>query len=299
VAANEIDLLIDLNGYSAPERLGLYELRPARWIVGWFNQYATSGLDSFDYLIGDAQVIPPEEELFYTERILRVPHSYLTFEVDYPVPDVVPPPVLSAARVTIGCLASQYKITDQVVQTWADLLHRCPDARLLIRNAALGRPQHQAHLQQRFAAWGIGQDRLLLEGPAEHFQFLRTYDRIDFALDPFPYNGGTTTLEALWQGVPVVTFAGDRWASRTSASLLRAAGLDEFVGSDCHEYREIAVQLARSPDTPERLRVFRAGARERLRRSPACDGKSFARAVEALYSEILETPDRPPRPSAP
>src|SRR5205085_660448 len=125
----------------------------------------------------------------------------------------------------------------------------------------------------------IGGDRLILEGRAEHQEFLRTYDRIDFALDPFPYSGGTTTTEALWQGVPVVTFDGGRWASRTSISLLRAAGLDEFIGRDVREYVEICVRLATRADTADRLRAFRAGIRDRLRRSPVCDAAGFAREM--------------------
>jgi predicted O-linked N-acetylglucosamine transferase (SPINDLY family) len=266
--------------------LGLYPLRPAPILVGWFNLYATSGLACFDYLIGDEHVIPAREEPYYAERILRVPHCYLTFQVDYPVSDVAPPPVLATGQLTIGCLASQHKITDHVVQTWAEVLRRSPGVRLLIRNATLSRPEHQDHLAERFARQGISRERLCLEGPAEHYEFLQTYDRIDLALDTFPYSGGTTTMEALWQGVPVVTFDGDRWASRTSVSLLRAAGLDEFVGRDRAEYLEICVRLATVSDGPARLQAFRAGIRERLRNSPVCDAASFARAMEALYLGI-------------
>ena len=122
----------------------------------------------------------------------------------------------------------------------------------------------------------------MLEGPAEHFEFLDTYRRIDVALDPFPYSGGTTTMEALWQGVPVVTFDGDRWASRTSVSLLRSAGLDEFIGRDRQEYIQICTRLARSPDTPQRLAALRAGLRQQLSSSPVCDAAAFARAMEEL-----------------
>jgi protein O-GlcNAc transferase len=283
-----IDLLVDLNSYSAPRRLGLFPLRPAPLQVGWFNLYATSGLDCLDYLIGDEHVIPTAEECFYTERIVRVPNSYLTFQVDHPAPDVAEAPSLRNGQVTIGCLASQYKLTDEVIRTWAEVLGRCPRARLLVRNGTLGYAAHEEHLVRRFAARGIAADRLTLEGPAEHHAFLGTYDRIDFALDPFPYSGGTTTMEALWQGVPVITFDGDRWASRTSVSLLRAAGLGEYVGRDRADYVEICVRLANDAGTPARLRDFRAGIRAQLRASPVCDAESLARSMEALYLRLWE-----------
>jgi protein O-GlcNAc transferase len=286
IAAQELDLLVDLNGYSAPERLPLYTLRPAPILVGWFNMYATSGLDCYDYLIGDPHVIPEREEPYYTERILRLPHSYLTFEVYHPTPDVAPPPILTTGQLTLGCLASQYKITDQVISTWAEILQRSPGARMLIRNSRLDRPEHQRHLCDRCAACGIPRERLLLEGGAEHLAFLGTYNRVDIALDPFPYSGGTTTMEALWQGVPVVTFDGDRWASRTSVSLLRAAGLDEYIGRDRQDYAEICVRLASSPATAAKLQAFRAGIRERLRASPVCDAAALAQGMEELYRQI-------------
>ncbi len=289
IRAQNIDILIDLNGFSAPPRLGIYPLRPAPILVAWFNMYATSGMDCFDYLIGDQYVVPPEEEPFYAERILRVPHSYLTFEVGYHVPDIAPQPLKNAGCFTFGCLASQYKITDQVVRTWSQILRRSPSARLLIRNHDLGRAEHQGHLHARFAKWDIASDRLLLLGPADHFEFLRTYDQIDLALDPFPYSGGTTTMEALWQGVPVVTFDGDRWASRTSVSLLMAAGLSEYVGRSVDDYVGLCVSLATAPTIAAALQEFRAQVRPRLQQSPVCDTASFARAMEDLYLKMLST----------
>ncbi|MCY2996093.1 MAG: tetratricopeptide repeat protein [Planctomycetota bacterium] len=295
IAAQDLDLLVDLNGYSAVQRLPIYALHPAPLLVGWFNMYATSGSAAYDYLIGDEHVVRSSEEPFYTERILRVPHSYLTFQVDYPVPDVAPSPVLRTGQLTIGCLASQYKLTDRVVETWAEILRRSPGVRMLIRNATLDRPEHQSHLRERFASWGISAKRLELESPAEHYEFLETYSRIDFAVDPFPYSGGTTTMEALWQGVPVVTFDEDRWAGRTSLSLLKAAGLDEFVGRDRQDYVEICVRLANASETPARLQTFRDGIRQRLRQSPVCDAASFAQAMESLYERILS--ERGPSPA--
>jgi len=292
IRAAAVDVLVDLNGYSEPNRLELYTRRPAPVIVGWFNLYATTGLDAFDALIGDDSVVTASEEEHFSERIVRVPGSYLTFSVDYPVPDVAPPPCLESGVLTLGCLASAYKITGDVVATWARMLAGAPNTRLLCRNKLLGTDEHRAWFAERFARAGVAPDRLELLGPCEHTEFLGTYDRVDVALDVFPYNGGTTTTEALWQGVPVATFAGDRWASRTSASLLNAGGLAEFVAPNVDEHVARVVALANDPDTPARLSELRAGLRSRLRAAPVCDTRGFARSMEALYRTLVTDRDR-------
>ena len=286
IEQEQIDLLVDLNGYSATGRLGLFAPKPAPVVAGWFNLYATTALRSFDYLIGDAHAVGPEEERFYTERIVRVPGSYLSFEVTYPVPDVAPAPCLAGGGFTFGCLASQYKLTPQVLAAWARILARCPGSRLLLKNAALGRPDNRSFVLNQLAELGVEDDRVQMDGPAEHYTFLTTYDQIDLALDTFPYNGGTTTTEAIWQGVGVLTFVGNRWAGRTSTSILRAAGLDEFVAPDLAGYVEAAVRLATDPAAPARLNELRSGMRSRLARSPACDMDAFARNMEALYEQM-------------
>lgn len=168
-----IDLLVDLNGYSDMDRLPLFNMRPAPLIVGWFNLYATSGLDCFDYLIGDSQVIPPEEERFYTERIRRVPGSYLTFEVNYPVPEVADPPCVAKRAITFGSLASQIKITGRVAGAWSSILLQCPGSSLIVKNSALGCAASREFLYNLFAKNGVPRERVSLEGPAEHFEFLK------------------------------------------------------------------------------------------------------------------------------
>ena len=277
-----IDLLVDLNGYSNMRRLPMFTQHPAPVVVGWFNMYATTGMRGFDYLIGDPVVVPAADEECYSEKILRVSGSYLTFDVSYPVPDVglrgLDGPVV------FGALASQYKITESVIETWCRILHESEGSVLLIKNKRLASEAMRRDLLARFAKWGVGAERLQLEGPESHFEFLRAYERIDVALDTFPYNGGTTTTEAIWQGVPVVTFYGDRWASRTSASILRAGGLAEFVASDLGSYEELAIRLGREV---ERVRELRRGMREKLKVSEVCNTVAFAREMEALYQRVL------------
>jgi predicted O-linked N-acetylglucosamine transferase (SPINDLY family) len=280
VASHQLDLLVDLNGFSRIQRLPLFAMRPAKINVGWFNMFATTGMDAFDYLIGDQTVLAPGDEADYCEKLVRLDGCYLAFEVDYPVPPVAPLPCLSGRPFTFGSLASLYKITPQVVALWSRVLQQTPGSRLLLRNQGLRSPANRQHLAERFGRHGIAAERLELLGPTDHFQFLATYDAIDLALDPWPYNGGTTTSEALWQGVPVASIRGDRWTSRVSASLLTAAGLSEFIAADAEALVQLAVAAAADP---HRLAGLRQELRDRVRASAACDTAGLTRQLEAAY----------------
>jgi predicted O-linked N-acetylglucosamine transferase (SPINDLY family) len=187
---------------------------------------------------------------------------------------------------------SAYKITDQVVASWSRILLGVPDARLIVRNRALGFASNRADFMARFAARGVPEARLSLEGGGEHLDFLRTYDRIDIALDAFPYNGGTSTAEALWQGVPLLTFNGDRWASRTSRSILMAAGLTEWVADDRSAFESLAIRMG---SAPEGLAAIRAGLRAKVAAGPACDTTALCRALEAIYLEEIAAKISPAR----
>jgi predicted O-linked N-acetylglucosamine transferase (SPINDLY family) len=290
IADAEIDVLVDLNGYSYQRRLPLLMLHPTPVIVGWFNMFATTGIGAVDWLVGDNAVIPSSEEPYYVERIYRLPSTYLAFNVLYPVPEVAPPPSLShgasIGHITFGCLGSQYKFTDGVLGAWARILKGAPTSELFLKNGALGDASTRADLLDRLASRGVNPARVALEGHAEHFDFLRAYERIDIALDTFPYNGGTTTMEALWQGVPVLAFNGDRWAARTSRSLLMAAGLQDWVLSNAEAYVQHAIALANDPTTPRRLATLRHTLRDQLRASPACDSIGMCRAMEGFYNMV-------------
>lgn len=287
IRSSGIQILVDLNGYSFPARLPLFVQRPAPVTVAWFNMYATSGLGGIQYVVGDRQVVRPGEEDHFTERVLCLPVSYLTFEVAHDVPPVAPPPCLRGGSLVFGSLASQYKIGPEVLDTWAEILRRLGNAHLLIANATLSSEGNRAYVRDRFAERGVGADRLVLLGPASYRRFLEYYGRIDVALDPFPYSGGTTTMEALWQGVPVLTIKGDRWASRTTRSLLHHGGLGGFVARNVAGLVDQAVALGRDPATPARLSCWRSSMRQRLGASSVCNGAALARHMERLYRAIL------------
>jgi predicted O-linked N-acetylglucosamine transferase (SPINDLY family) len=282
IAEAGIDVLVDLNGYSHQARLSLLLHRAAPVQIAWNGMYGTTGFPHIDALVGDRWSIPPEEEPSCSEPIRRVAHTYLPFDVFYQTPPVAPPPCLEAGHVTFGSLNSAYKLTDPTIAAWSAVLRAVPVARLLLRNRALDHASNRADLLARFAAEGVPPDRIGLEGSGTHDDFLRSYGRIDLALDSFPYNGGTTTAEALWQGVPVLTTIGDRWAGRTSRSILMAAGLGEYVAPDMAGFVDLAARLARDP---QRLAGRRAGQRAVLAGSPACDPAALCRELEAIYWE--------------
>jgi predicted O-linked N-acetylglucosamine transferase (SPINDLY family) len=280
IADAGLDVLVDLNGYSDLDRMPLLAHRAAPVQIGWGNMYATTGFRTVDCVVGDAWTIPPAEERFCVERVRRVPATYMAFDVFHPVPEVVAPPWLQSGLVTFGSLMSAYKITDGVIAAWSRVLRGVPGARLLLRNRALDHASNRADFLARFAAHGIEAARLTLEGGGAHLEFLRTYDRIDIALDAFPYNGGTSTAEAIWQGVPLLTFNGDRWAARTSRSVLMAAGLGDWVAADEAGFEALAIGMGRAP---EGLAEVRGELRARVAGSAACDTGALCRGLEAIY----------------
>jgi predicted O-linked N-acetylglucosamine transferase (SPINDLY family) len=289
VSAARIDVLVDLNAYSFPWRFGLFCRRPAPVQVGWFNTYSTSGFGAFDYAVADRTALPVAERRFCSEEIAYVDGSYLAFAVPYRVPRVVMRSARSG-RFTFGCLAPQYKITGNVVHSFAAILRGVPGARLILKNTCLAKAANRAAIRDRFLRLGVSRDQLLLEGPADHFAFLKTYGRIDIALDTFPYSGGVTTMEALWQGVPVLTQVGDRWASRTSSSILKAAGLDEWICRSARSLVRRAITLAGSRGARQNLAAVRASLREKLRLSAACDVGGLCRQLEDHYRSMAFAP---------
>jgi predicted O-linked N-acetylglucosamine transferase (SPINDLY family) len=286
IADAGIDILVNLCGFSHPPRMALPLYRAAPVQVAWNGMYATTGLPYIAALIGDASVVVAGEESAFTEPIRRVACTYLPFEIFYETPPVAKPPCLRNGHVTFGSLASAYKITGRTIATWCAALRAVTASRMIVGNRALDHASNRAELLGRFAAHGIAPDRVTLLGGAEHAAFLRSYDDMDIVLDSFPYNGGTSTAEALWQGAPVLTTIGDRWAGRTSRSILVAAGFAEDVAAN--EAGLVALAARRAADRPA-LAARRARQRGAVAASPACDPALLCRELEAIYADLLDT----------
>ena len=274
-----IDVLIDLGGYGDAGRMLACAHRLAPVQVKWVGmQNHSSGLAEMDWFITDRWETPAGLEPLYSERLLRLPDGYICYSPPPYAPDVVALPALANGHVTFGCFNNLAKITPRVIATWATILRRLPDARLILKTHQFTDAATAQRVHADFAAHGIAPARVVLRGASRHRAFLGEYNQVDIVLDPFPYSGGLTTCEALWMGVPTVTLPGEIFASRHSASHLSNAGLADWVVADLDGYIDLA--LARAADPPA-LAALRAGLRSRVKASPLCDAPRFGRHLGA------------------
>jgi len=282
IASDEIDILVDLSGHIAEHRLLVFARKPAPVQVTWNGYPNTTGMEAMDYRITDAYADPPGmTEHLHTEQLVRLPEIYMAYQPPEISLPVRPPPSLANGYVTFGSFNKLSKITPQVIAVWAQILKALPAARLLILTVPEGGTG--ARLEQAFAEHGVGAERLELLGRLPVQQFLAAHQRADVALDPFPYNGTTTTCQTLWMGVPLVTLAGRSHVARVGVSMLSNLGLERFIARDAREYVSIAVALATDHQA---LATLRAGLRERMLSSPNTDGARLTRFLEAAYAKM-------------
>jgi len=285
-----IDILIDLSGHTGKNRLPLFAWKPAPVQISWLGYFATTGVAAIDYLIADPWTLPKSEESHFTEKILRLPETRLCFTP--PPVDVAagPLPALRNGYVTFAGFNALSKMNDTVVALWARILHAVPGSRLHLMAPRDHEIRVQRAVAQRFAVHGIAADRLIVQGSVPRAEYLAIYQRVDIALDPFPYTGGTTTAEALWMGVPVLTLAGKSFLSRQGVGLMMNAGLPEWVAEDADDYVKRAVSHA---GDLQRLAVLRASLRKQVLASPIFDALRFAGHFEAalrgVWREWCET----------
>ncbi|NJD87504.1 MAG: tetratricopeptide repeat protein [Betaproteobacteria bacterium] len=280
IRGDGIDVVVDLAGHTPGNRLRALSRKPAPVVLTWLDYCDTTGCGAFDALLTDSLHSPPGDRQRFVERRLRLdPLRYCYAPPDY-APPVTLPPSAKGDAVTFGAFHRFAKIGPEVLRTWAELLALDPRFRLVIKNDALNDEGERERHRERLARAGLPADRLELRPASPHAQALREYGDVDIALDAFPYNGGITTLEALYMGRPVVAFAGDTLISRQSSAILRAAGLDALVAADAKAMIRLAAGLAFDRDGLARLC---AGLRERLVASPVCDASAFTRRLEAAY----------------
>lgn len=285
IRVDRIDILVELAGHTANNRLRMMARRPAPVQASWLGYLSTTGLQAIDYRIVDGITSPPAVESFNVERLARLPHSPWCYSPPALAPALSPLPLLANGFVTFGSINGFQKLNDRVLDLWARLLREVPAARLL----ALGVPEPmQGRVRERMLAQGVSPARLDLVDRLPRGDYYAAIARADLALDPFPFSGGTTTCDALWMGLPVVTLAGVQETSRSSASILTTLGLDGFVAGSEDAYIGIARQAVADAAAAQRLAIMRAAMRDRMRGTPLADPAAFSRALESLFRTMWQ-----------
>jgi protein O-GlcNAc transferase len=285
IARDRIDILVDLSGHTGRNRLTLFALRAAPIQASWVGYPGTTGVPAIDYLLMDKFAVRPHEDRWYTEKVVRLPHARYCYSPPDYAPLPVDPPSLHRGFVTFGSFNNIAKVSRGVAKLWADVLEAVPHSRLLFKWSALDDRATRDRFSNALQASGIQPDQLEFQQSSHHAELLAQYGEVDIALDTFPYGGGFTTCEAFWMGVPVVTFSGDRAASRHVLGAFHDLGLSDCVANSAPEYVERATALARDP---ARLSSLRRSLRTRMAASPLADGKRFTPALERAYEIMWE-----------
>ncbi len=283
VRADAVDVLVDLTGHiNGGQRLLTFARRAAPVQVTYLGYQNTTGMQAMDYRLTDAYSDPPGlTDACYTERLVRLPTTFFVYLPSADAPEVGPLPAAASGHVTFGSVNNFTKITPEVLAAWAEIVRRTAGSRLMIRadmTASL-----QARLVEFFAGEGIEPERLEFAHRLPRRQYLELISRLDIALDPFPFNGHTTTCDCLWQGVPVVTLSGETYVSRFGGSGLATLGLEELIARTREQYVQMAVALAQDQS---RLEAYRGTLRQRMAVSPLLDFETFTRNLEDAYRRM-------------
>ncbi|MDJ0633126.1 MAG: tetratricopeptide repeat protein, partial [Xenococcaceae cyanobacterium MO_188.B29] len=287
IQQDRIDILVDLSGHSKHNRLLVFAAKPAPIQVTYLGYPNTTGLSTIDYRFTDANADPEgATEHLHTEKLIRLPNSFLGYQPPANAPTISPPPVVKNNYITFGSFNNIAKVSPQIIRIWANILKQVPNSRLLLKYKVLDDRSTCDRLYQLFEQEGIEPNRLDLQGWIENISnHLACYHHIDIALDTYPYHGTTTTCEALWMGVPVITLAGEVHVSRVGVSLLSSVGLNEFIADSPEEYISKAVDLAHNID---KLTELRANLRSQIEKSPLTDGKAIAQSIESAYRQMWQ-----------
>ena len=284
IQADGIQVLVDLAGHTAGNRLTLFARKPAPVQVSYIGYPNTTGLRAMDYRITDPVADPPGwTDHLHTEKLIRVPEGFLCYQPLPDVPEVSDLPAIINSGITFASFNNRAKITDQVIHVWSDILNLIPGARLILKSMALGDIKTRLMLAKQFEDCRVDIGRIEMQGFVTRNNHLGMYRHVDVALDTFPYNGTTTTCEALWMGVPVISLQGEAHVGRVGASLLTRVGMDAFIAGSVDEYIQKAVFWSRNLAM---LRSIRQSMRENMRASPLMDAGSLARSLERVYETI-------------
>lgn len=289
IKADEIDILIDLAGHTANNSLLSFAKKPAPVQITYLGYPNTTGVKAIQYRITDNIADPEGQDEYYSEQLCRLPGCFLTYKPGENSPEVSEPPVIKNAYITFGSFNNLAKINDSVINVWSEVLKKLANSRLLIKNPSLTDVTTREAYVEKFKQCGIEDKRIKLIGHTPtRYQHLSMYADIDIALDTFPYNGTTTTCEALWMGVPVISLCGDHHAARVGASLLSAANKSEWIAYSEEGYIEKALSLA---ENTEILKSNREKQRDFISNTPLLDNRAFVISLENAYQKIWQNAD--------
>jgi len=287
IRARGIDILIDLGGWGDHGHLPVCAFRPAPVQIKWVGmQNHSTGLAEIDWMISDRWETPDELTPLYSEQLLILPDGYVCYSPPAYAPDIDALPAVTNGFVTFGCFNNLAKLTDGAIEVWSRILSRLPDARIICKTHQFSETSSRELIHGKFAAHGVDVSRVLLEGRSPHREFLDCYNKIDIALDPFPYSGGLGTCEALWMGVPTVCLPGETFASRHSMSHLCNVGLEDWVAADSDDY--VALAAAKASDVTA-LALLRSSMRAKVKASPLCDAPRFGKNLGAALRKTWLT----------
>jgi len=269
-----IHILFDLSGHSANNRLSIFVNKPAPLQVSWAGYLASTGIPEIDYIIGDPHVTPPESKEHFVEEILRLPNIWCSFsKPDFKIEKIETIPALKNGFVTFGSFNNPNKLNEKVINSWAKILYTVPDSRLILKNGMFRYKLLKEKIIYLFKKHHINIDRLILEGDSPRKELLENYNKIDIALDPFPYSGGTTSMEAIWMEVPVLTKKGSTFISRSTESINYNCGLSNWVAIDENEYIAKAIEFS---GNLELLSETKKNLKRRAHNSPLFNASLFA-----------------------
>ena len=286
VRADGIDILVDISGHSAFNRLDCFALKPAPVQASWLGYPFTTGLEEIDFVIMDDVVVRPGEEPLFTEAVVRLTPSRFCCQPPKAAPDVVAPPALRNGWITFGSFNNIAKLTPEVIELWCALLHRLPTSRLVLKSPAFSDLAVARRMRETICDTGLTSARFELRPGSTYNLMLAEYGDIDIALDPFPFGGGVTSSEALWMGVPIVTLPSWHPASRQTASILHAIGREEWVAQDQAGYLALAIELATDS---ARLADYRESQRTTFAQSALCDKRTFGVQLNSALRAMWET----------
>lgn len=281
IRKDRIDVLVDLSGHTAGNRLDVMALKPAPVAVTYCGYPNTTGLRTIDYRLTDAEADPWDTEQRFTEALVRLPRCFLCYTPPLDAPEVAPPPHEARGYVTFACFNNLCKVNDAVLAVWARILGAVPGSRLLLKSKGFANPEVRARVVGKLERLGVEGERVTCEPwTAARWDHLAAYGGADIALDTFPYAGTTTTCESLFMGVPVVTLTGAGHAQNVGRSLLRAVGLPEWVAGSVEEYVATACALAAEKG---RLSEMRRMLRVQVLGSELCDGEGFGGVLGEVW----------------